>query len=157
MATSRGPALNLKNGILNRIQAQAGRVWTPVDFLDLGPRAAVDKALQRLAAQKTITAGPKPHAAAAPAAPPTVVVPDVRRQAFVFAKGTLGLSFPITLLSNIGSVSSRTEAVPTIDLLYFLSDKDAIDLIAVALAIGSIYEGTVSLDTENAWAVALTV
>jgi len=55
MATSRGPALNLKDGILNRIQAQAGRVWTPVDFLDLGPRAAVDKALQRLAAQKTIT------------------------------------------------------------------------------------------------------
>jgi hypothetical protein len=30
-------------------------VWTPVDFLDLGPRAAIDKALQRLAAQKTIT------------------------------------------------------------------------------------------------------
>jgi hypothetical protein len=30
-------------------------VWTPVDFLDLGPRAAVDKALQRLAAQETVT------------------------------------------------------------------------------------------------------
>jgi hypothetical protein len=30
-------------------------VWTPVDFLDLGPRAAVDKALQRLAARQTIT------------------------------------------------------------------------------------------------------
>jgi hypothetical protein len=30
-------------------------MWTPVDFLDLGPRAAVDKALQRLAAQETVT------------------------------------------------------------------------------------------------------
>jgi hypothetical protein len=54
MAMARGPALNLKGGILDCIQTQAGRVWTPVDFLNLGPRAAVDKALQRLAAQKTI-------------------------------------------------------------------------------------------------------
>jgi hypothetical protein len=29
-------------------------VWTPVDFLDLGPRAAVDKALQRLAKSNEI-------------------------------------------------------------------------------------------------------
>ena len=50
----RGSALNLRYGILGRIQAQAGRVWTPFDFLDLGPRAAVDKALQRLVAQNTI-------------------------------------------------------------------------------------------------------
>jgi len=55
MATPRGSALNLKRSILNRLHAQSGRVWTPVDFLDLGPRAAVDKALQRLAAQATIT------------------------------------------------------------------------------------------------------
>jgi hypothetical protein len=55
MATSRGSALNLKGNILDRLHAQSGRVWTPVDFLDLGPRAAVDKALQRLAAQKTLT------------------------------------------------------------------------------------------------------
>jgi hypothetical protein len=55
MPISRGLALNLRGSILDRIQAHAGRVWTPVDFLDLGPRAAVDKALQRLAAQKTIT------------------------------------------------------------------------------------------------------
>jgi hypothetical protein len=55
MSTLRGSALNLKNGILDRIQTQAGRVWTPFDFLDLAPRAAVDKALQRLAARKTIT------------------------------------------------------------------------------------------------------
>jgi hypothetical protein len=51
----RGPALNLKHGVLDRIDAQPRRVWMPVDFLDLGPRAAVDKTLQRLAAQQTIT------------------------------------------------------------------------------------------------------
>lgn len=32
----------------SRVAAQPGTVWTPVDFLDLGPRAAVDKSLQRL-------------------------------------------------------------------------------------------------------------
>jgi hypothetical protein len=46
---SRGQALELKAHVRDRIVAQAGAVWTPVDFLDLGPRAAVDKALQRLA------------------------------------------------------------------------------------------------------------
>lgn len=44
----RGPSLDLKAQIDARIAAQPGQVWTPVDFLDLGPRAAVDKALQRL-------------------------------------------------------------------------------------------------------------
>jgi hypothetical protein len=35
--------------ILDRVDARgAGAVWTPIDFLDLGPRAAVDRALQRL-------------------------------------------------------------------------------------------------------------
>lgn len=48
MVHSRGPALDLRNRILDRIKPKAGQVWTPVDFLDLGPRAAVDKALQRL-------------------------------------------------------------------------------------------------------------
>lgn len=32
-------------------KAPSGQVWTPVDFLDLGSRAAVDKALQRLVQQ----------------------------------------------------------------------------------------------------------
>ncbi len=45
---SRGLSLNLRNRVLDCIKAQPNRVWTPVDFLDLGPRAAVDKALQRL-------------------------------------------------------------------------------------------------------------
>ena len=45
----RGRSLDLRGRIFGRITAQAGIVWTPVDFLDLAPRAAVDKALQRLA------------------------------------------------------------------------------------------------------------
>lgn len=47
---TRGPALDLRSSIESRVAAEPGRVWTPVDFLDLGPRAAVDKSLQRLAA-----------------------------------------------------------------------------------------------------------
>ncbi|WP_439953158.1 hypothetical protein, partial [Escherichia coli] len=40
---------DLKTAVLQRIQADAPRrVWTPTDFLDLGPRDAVDKTLQRL-------------------------------------------------------------------------------------------------------------
>ena len=44
----RGAALDLKAQITNRITADQGAVWTPVDFLSLAPRVAVDKALQRL-------------------------------------------------------------------------------------------------------------
>lgn len=54
MKTLRGPALQLKSAVLDRIQAQPGRVWTAIDFLDLGPRAAIDKALQRLATDGAI-------------------------------------------------------------------------------------------------------
>lgn len=43
-------APDLKTQIAARIAAMPGGVWTPVDFLDLGRRAAVDKALQRLVA-----------------------------------------------------------------------------------------------------------
>lgn len=46
----RGPSLDLQRRILDRIMSTPGAVWTPIDFLDLGPRAAVDKALQRLTA-----------------------------------------------------------------------------------------------------------
>lgn len=35
--------------ILGRITAEPGKVWTPTDFADLGPREAVDKSLQRMA------------------------------------------------------------------------------------------------------------
>ena len=40
---------DLKQSVADRIaDAQTVQVWTPVDFLDLGRRDAVDKALQRL-------------------------------------------------------------------------------------------------------------
>lgn len=52
---SRGPALDLKARILARMQARKPfHVWTPVDLLDLGPRAGIDKALQRLAKSNDI-------------------------------------------------------------------------------------------------------
>jgi hypothetical protein len=45
----RGPALDLKSTILSRMAHKAPfGVWTPSDFLDLGPRDAVDQALHRL-------------------------------------------------------------------------------------------------------------
>ncbi len=51
----RGPNLELKAGILSRMKRdKVVRVWTPNDFLDLGSRSAVDKALQRLALAKDI-------------------------------------------------------------------------------------------------------
>ena len=47
----RGPSLYLKSQISERVAGrQPGYLWTPVDFLDLGPRSAIDKALQRLVA-----------------------------------------------------------------------------------------------------------
>lgn len=51
----RGPNLDLKTAIIDRMAAQSpSGVWTPVDFLDLGSREAVDQALHRLAASKDI-------------------------------------------------------------------------------------------------------
>jgi hypothetical protein len=46
----RGPDLLLKNQVLDRMRRdRSAQVWTPNDFLDLGARSGVDKALQRLA------------------------------------------------------------------------------------------------------------
>jgi len=51
----RGPALDLKARILDRMrQAAPASVWTPTDFLGLGSRTAIDKALQRLATSNKI-------------------------------------------------------------------------------------------------------
>ncbi len=47
--TVRGPSLDARSTVLERIVATPAKVWTPVDFLDLGPRGAIDKVLQRLA------------------------------------------------------------------------------------------------------------
>ncbi len=51
----RGNALDLKAHMLDRMeQAAPFGAWTPVDFLDLGPREAVDQALHRLTRGKQI-------------------------------------------------------------------------------------------------------
>ena len=51
----RGPTIDLKARILDRMRRDSLiRVWTPNDFLDLGSRAGVDKALQRLAADSMV-------------------------------------------------------------------------------------------------------
>ena len=44
----RGSRLDLKQKILGRANAQPGAVWTAAGFFDLGGRAAIDEALQRL-------------------------------------------------------------------------------------------------------------
>jgi hypothetical protein len=52
---TRGRSLNVKRLILDRVSPRGtGPVWSPIDFLDLGPRAAVDKALQRLVAERAL-------------------------------------------------------------------------------------------------------
>jgi hypothetical protein len=54
-AAMRGNALDLKAHILDRMEQVAPfGAWTPVDFLDLGPREAVDQALHRLTRGKQI-------------------------------------------------------------------------------------------------------
>jgi hypothetical protein len=50
----RGPTTDLKAQILERVTATPTAVWTPIDFLDIGARAAVDKVLQRLAKKDSI-------------------------------------------------------------------------------------------------------
>jgi hypothetical protein len=40
--------MTLKDSILQRIEQNEANVWTPIDFVDLGTRDAVDKTLQRL-------------------------------------------------------------------------------------------------------------
>ena len=46
--------MDLAAQILDRSTGEPTRVLTPVDFLDLGPRAAIDKVLQRLVEAKTL-------------------------------------------------------------------------------------------------------
>jgi hypothetical protein len=49
------PTSSLKSTLMQRLsQAPAAKVWTPVDFLDLGNRDAVDKTLQRMVACKEL-------------------------------------------------------------------------------------------------------
>lgn len=50
----RGLGLHLRTAILDRMSAQSIGIWTPVDFLDLGSREAVDQGLHRLRASKDL-------------------------------------------------------------------------------------------------------
>jgi hypothetical protein len=68
-------------------------------------------------------AGTQP--AAAPSAPAASGASDE-----AFHKGTLGFSFPITLLSNLATqVTGGSNHIQTIDFVYFLNDQAALDLI----------------------------
>ena len=42
--------LNIQDQIAEKIRTDAEKVWTAVDFADIGVRDAIDKALQRLTA-----------------------------------------------------------------------------------------------------------
>lgn len=50
----RGPALKLRSAILDRMAQSPSHVWTALDFVDLGPRSAVDLVLHRLTASKEL-------------------------------------------------------------------------------------------------------
>ncbi|MGA8429364.1 MAG: DUF6088 family protein [Candidatus Sulfotelmatobacter sp.] len=51
----RGLGLDLRTAILDRMSPQSSTgVWTPIDFLDLGSREAVDQALHRLTASNDL-------------------------------------------------------------------------------------------------------
>lgn len=50
----RGIALSLGSAILDRMSQVPAQVWTPLDFVDLGPRGSVDLALHRLIATNEI-------------------------------------------------------------------------------------------------------
>jgi hypothetical protein len=51
----RGLGLDLRTAIFDRMSAQSSTgVWTPIDFLNLGSREAVDQALHRLTASKAL-------------------------------------------------------------------------------------------------------
>ena len=47
-----------------------------------------------------------------------------------FRKGTIGFSFPVNLISSLLPNTTLTaEAVPVVDILYFVNEKAALDLI----------------------------
>ena len=99
-----------------------------VTFVFLFATAAVT-----FAAGKQIASNPAKKAAAAPAAPATLVVPDVRNQAFVFAKGSLedaGFAWRVAgsvhgFAANTVTAQSPAAGVRVIDTGAPLDDRDA--------------------------------
>jgi len=84
---------------------------------------AIALASATAAAQGTEPAAP----AAAPAPAP---MPGVSSGTDAFQKGTLGLTFGLDLGSELAPSSATGERVPTIGIMYFLSDKAALRLTA---------------------------
>lgn len=82
-----------------------------------------------------MTGSAEAEAKSAPATTNAAVpVPGVAPGGGPWQKGTYGISLPFTLLSNITSAVSLTaERVPTINGLYFLDEKRALDLVAGVL------------------------
>ena len=54
---TQGLDFDLGGHIRARVKSLPGVVWTPVAFLDLGPRTAIDKALQRLVTSSKLVVG----------------------------------------------------------------------------------------------------
>ncbi len=67
----------------------AGVIWRLPRVAVIAGAIGLVTATLAFAASSTLTAPSAPAAPAAPAAPEPLVVPDVRKQAYVFAKGTL--------------------------------------------------------------------
>jgi hypothetical protein len=85
------------------------------------------------------SADPKPAPESKPE-PAAVDVPGVAPDGGPWQKGTYGISLPFTLLSNITSAVSLTaERVPQINLLYFLNEKRALDIVTGVLVHKSRY------------------
>lgn len=81
-----------------------------------------------------MTGSAEPDTAASAAESVPVAVPGMAPGGGPWQKGTYGISLPFTLLSNITSAVSLTaERVPTINGLYFLTEKAAIDVVAGVL------------------------
>lgn len=82
-----------------------------------------------------MTGSAETEAKSPPETTPTAVsVPGVAPGGGPWQKGTYGISLPFTLLSNITSAVSLTaERVPTINGLYFLNEKRALDIVAGVL------------------------
>jgi hypothetical protein len=79
------------------------------------------------AAQGTDLGGTVP----APTTPaPTTTAPAAPSSDGAFQKGTLGIQVPFLTVGSLLSAVTSAEPVPTIDFIYFLSDKAALDLIA---------------------------
>ncbi|HUJ62094.1 MAG TPA: hypothetical protein VLX92_26490 [Kofleriaceae bacterium] len=96
-------------------------------------------------AQDTPTEG---GGSAAP--PPPTAAPAATTTDPAFQKGTLGFSLPVLLVSNVSGLTTAVGGVPDIDLVYFLDDKSALDLIVgIDIAKTTTTTGTPPMTSSN--------